>query len=225
MADLKKLFDRLNKIEEKKQAVKEGKPVSVRSGISEAERIKRAQEKARKDYIKSVMSDLKEILGSTTDMQRISDMSGIREQAIMDGRDYINEDNLTVELALLDIQKFALVVKSLTADQDIDLVIDAEENLEVFNEAVRVYAAQVIDAGDEVDEDKIADMYDKYVSNVSDAVLQRGTTVYKSIDMHVSQVSGLVKKGECEDWKAELCERLTRLYNRYNINPEFLSNL
>ena len=209
---------RLQKAKEAEKRVKEGGPLKIKSAISEIGRMKKAAAKANEAYIKEVMESRGEILKGFADYKRVQENEHVRERAVNELREFFQRD-IDTELELLEAEKFKLVVMDELADADIDNLIDAKDAEEAFNEALRNYTISVLESGDEIDEDEVKAMWQRIVGDKHTSTLQRGTTIFFTVDMHFQQAIAAWKNGDVVSWKEEFITRLQRIGEIFNI-PE-----
>lgn len=213
----KSLMDKFTKVKEGDSRAKKGLSRKLSAAKRQIAADDRAIAKLRAAAVKDTMSKLGDILGEKTNIARIRDNAHIQERGIEQMEEIFQRDNL-VALTVLDIQKFKLLIEAAVANYEADNLHDAANSQDEFNTAVNEYLVDALENEQELDEDKIAALWDTCVSEKDNAVLMRGTTAFASVDMHIQQVTALVTKGECEDWQAEITQRLSRLFAKYNID-------
>ena len=213
----KSLMEKFNKAKEGDKRAKKGLSRRLSSARKEVERLKRAEAKDRQAAVKDTMSRLGEILGERTNMARIQENAHVMEQGMEQMGEIFQRDNLTA-MTILDIQKFALLIEAAVANCEADNLHDAVNAQDEFNIAVNELVISTLEAEEELDEEKIAALWDTCVSERDNRVLMRGTTAFFSVNMHIQQVTGLVRNGECEDWQAEITRRLSSLFAKYDID-------
>jgi hypothetical protein len=159
--DLTKEFARLAKIEEAREVVldpskKKMRTSGVKTLLTEAERLQRKQERARKNYVEFVMSEKNRVLKEEIeDFGRIMDILPVTDAGIQEAEEVLA--TFDTERAKLEAAMAALEFKRIAAENDIDLLTDAKDALEQFNEAVKAYALSCVENQEEFDEDEIID--------------------------------------------------------------------
>ena len=219
--DIQKEMDKLAKMAEKMEALKDPskkKPRStggIKTLLTEAEKMKRAEIKARKNFIASVNETKNEVLEEEVeDYQRILELIPITEKGIEESKEVISTYNR--ERALLEAQLYLLDRKMEAAQNDADVLTDALTSLNEFQSAVNDYALDCIEESKEFDADEIIRLWETMMTDDYVAALNRGTTTFSSLDWIV----GLVKDEFTTDpdiGMEMLKSKVKTLFERYNI--------
>lgn len=177
---LAKGLARLTKLDAKEQAVKEGKPLRVRTQITTLEGLEKQQERLRKNYLTHVMSTRGKILGNETEFAKIEELLPLVHKAHEQALHYLN-DNARSK-AILELDLLICCIKEEVANEDIDFVTVAIENFEDFNEGLRDYTLSVIEENRDIDTEKVKQLWRTCLHPEHIATLTRGRTVYDAID-------------------------------------------
>lgn len=219
--DISKELKRLAKIKEREQNLDnpKRKTTGIRTIMTEAQRLKKREAKAREDFVKDVMSQKNEVLKEEVeDFGRIMELVPISEKGIEEAQEVIS--TYDIEMAKLQAQMYLLEQKKKAAENDIDLLTDALAALAEFNEAVKAYALSCIENTEEFDPDEIIDLWENMMpQNYVDA-LNRGTTAFSSLDYLFGTTIGEFKNDPALAMKS-LSMKVEKLFDRYNIGePE-----
>lgn len=214
---IKSLRDKFKKAKDGDARAKKGLSRKLSTARKEVDRLKRGEAKDRAAAVKHTMSRLDEILGDRTNMARIQENASVHERGIGEMYKILERDNVLAQ-TMLDMQKFQLLIEEAVAECEADNLHDATNAQAEFNIAVNELIVSTLEAEEELDEDKIAALWDTCITDKDNRVLMRGTTAFFSVNMHCQQVMGMFRKGECESWQTEIRERLSSLFHKYDID-------
>lgn len=219
--NLEKELARLAKIDEKREAILDPSKKKMRTGgvktlLSEAEKIQRQQERARKDFVKWVMSEKNRVLSEEVeDYTRIIDILPISHKGIQEAEEVLS--TYDEEKAKLEAQLFLLEQKKKAAENDIDLLNDAVAALDEFNEAVKAYALSCIEQEEEFSENEIIELWENMMPQRYIDALNRGTTSFGSLDYLYGSTLGEFSR-DPEGAKKALAMKVARLFEKYDIS-------
>lgn len=224
--DISKELKKLAKIKEREENLKNPgrkKASGIKTIMTEAQRLKKREARAREDFVKDVMAQKNEVLKEEVeDFGRITDLIPISEKGIDEAQEVISTyDN---EMAKLKAQMYILEQKKKAAENDIDLLTDALAALSEFNEAVKAYALECIENTEAFDPDQIIDLWeDMMPQNYVDA-LNRGTTSFTSLDYLFSTTLPEFNNDPDLAMKS-LTMKVEKLFDRYNIGESDSPNM
>jgi hypothetical protein len=178
---LNKGMAKLNKIANQVQAVKEGKPLRIKSAMTSLERIQKAATKTREGYIQELIKSRDEILGKDISIDSIKDGRGIANKAVEQGHKIIHEG--WKPKALLKFELFILDLKEEVAEYDVPNLIDAAESFEDFLAGIQEYMVGVVAATGKVEAEKVKHLWGICMPEDKVRALSRASTPYDAIDV------------------------------------------
>lgn len=210
---INKGFARLTKIAETAKKVREGKPISVKSGVSALQKIQRDAEKTREAYIKDVMENRTKVLGEVN-MPAIKAGRTLADRGITEAHEIVNKG--WKRKALLTFELLVCEIKEQVAEIDVVDVINAAEDFDDFGEWVNEYTLETLASMKEIDAAKIKAMWERAMPEKNVKVLSRASTPYGAID--IFRMDAVRSLNECKS-----AEEVTPIINKFigEVNTRF----
>lgn len=218
--NIAKILERKKKLEQQRANILSGKSANygIKTKISDAQRLARQAEKARRDFIAETMSRRSEILQGVVDFSRVQDKAGVCDRALSQAQDYCKGGG-NIRIAILEFSLHVEKIKEKMAEKDVENIYDAREQLKDFENCLAEYLMKCLECTLPVIDDEVKLLWENCVTEKSQEVLLRGTTVFDSIDFHANKIFPLIKSGEmsAKEGKATLKIALTELFKKYGL--------
>jgi hypothetical protein len=208
---------RMNKLQEKEadlnDPTKRKKGPSMKSALTDLQRLQKQQEKERLAFIKQLMEDKNAALAIyVSDYERIKNLLPVTTRAQEQYADYNDVADTSYAQAVM----YRAEIKAWVRDADADNVHDAETSWHEFEAAVMTYTLSCIENEVEFEDNEIIALWDNMMSAEHIAVLNRGTTPFNSIDYIFNKIeteNGFKTPEDVQLFK----DMVAKLLVRYNI--------
>lgn len=195
---LTKALAKLDVLAAKKQAIKEGRPLSITTALNTLERSQRSLEKGREAYIKDVLNNRDCILGQDLPMDAIRDGRLIADKALKQAQTIIQGGWKKKMLLAFDLAICEL--KEKVASIDIDAIVDASQCYDDFIEGLNDYTLDTIGKVEAIKREKIQHLWNLCMPTKHQTVLSRTATPYDAIDrFRADAIQGINKAATIEE--------------------------
>lgn len=178
---LNKGMARLSALAEKKQAVKEGKPLRLKTAVNNLERTQRALEKGREQYLKAIIENRDEILGKDIPATQVKEGRLIADKYTKEAREILNAG--WKRKAILEFELLVCEIKEMVVEADIDTVIYAAECYDDFVEGLKDYTLEIVTQGAKIDPEKVKHLWNICMPEKNVKALSRSSTPFSAIDV------------------------------------------